>query len=131
MFREIMAIRTSQMMTSRSLICLLENQNGGNLQKTSFRPLLAQKLEHCRLDIHNEHNTFSSSYLVLEYNFLVESSTHMNLGLSLLLFGNKAFICDSCLFPQRRKIFGNDSCVGKIISENFYVTKCMAFGNIF
>jgi hypothetical protein len=34
MFREIMAIRTSQMMTSRSLICLLENQNGGKLQKT-------------------------------------------------------------------------------------------------
>jgi hypothetical protein len=33
MFREIMAIRTSQMMTSRSLICLLENQNGGKLQK--------------------------------------------------------------------------------------------------
>jgi hypothetical protein len=28
-----MAIRTSQMMTSRSLICLLENQNGGKLQK--------------------------------------------------------------------------------------------------
>jgi hypothetical protein len=34
MFREIMAIRTSQMMTSRLLICLLENQNGGKLQKT-------------------------------------------------------------------------------------------------
>jgi hypothetical protein len=33
MFREIMAIRTSQMMTSRSLLCLLENQNGGKLQK--------------------------------------------------------------------------------------------------
>jgi hypothetical protein len=33
MFREIMAIRTSQMMTSRSLIYLLENQNGGKLQK--------------------------------------------------------------------------------------------------
>jgi hypothetical protein len=33
MFREIMAIRTSQMMTSPSLICLLENQNGGKLQK--------------------------------------------------------------------------------------------------
>jgi hypothetical protein len=28
-----MAIMTSQMMTSRSLICLLENQNGGKLQK--------------------------------------------------------------------------------------------------
>jgi hypothetical protein len=36
MFREIMAIRTSQMMTSRSLICLLENQNGGKLQKNCF-----------------------------------------------------------------------------------------------
>jgi hypothetical protein len=36
MFREIMAIRTSQMMTSRSLICLLENQNGGKLQKICF-----------------------------------------------------------------------------------------------
>jgi hypothetical protein len=33
MFRELMAIMTSQMMTSRSLICLLENQNGGKLQK--------------------------------------------------------------------------------------------------
>jgi hypothetical protein len=33
MFREIIAIRTSQMMTSLSLICLLENQNGGKLQK--------------------------------------------------------------------------------------------------
>jgi hypothetical protein len=33
MFREIMAIRISQMMTLRSLICLLENQNGGELQK--------------------------------------------------------------------------------------------------
>jgi hypothetical protein len=33
MFREIMAIRTFQMMMSRSLICLLENQNGGKLQK--------------------------------------------------------------------------------------------------
>jgi hypothetical protein len=32
MFRELMAIMTSQMMTSRSLICLLENQNGGKLQ---------------------------------------------------------------------------------------------------
>jgi hypothetical protein len=30
-----MAIRTSQMMTSRSLIYLLENQNGGKLQKSS------------------------------------------------------------------------------------------------
>jgi hypothetical protein len=37
MFREIMAIRTSQMMTSRSLICLLENQNGGKLQKTYYK----------------------------------------------------------------------------------------------
>jgi hypothetical protein len=36
MFREIMAIRTSQMMTSRSLICLLENQNGGKLQKQFY-----------------------------------------------------------------------------------------------
>jgi hypothetical protein len=36
MFREIMAIRTSQMMTSRSLICLLENQIGGKLQKMTF-----------------------------------------------------------------------------------------------
>jgi hypothetical protein len=33
MFLELMAIRTSQMMTLRSLICLLENQNGGKLQK--------------------------------------------------------------------------------------------------
>jgi hypothetical protein len=37
MFREIMAIRTSQMMTLRSLICLLENQNGGKLQKRSLK----------------------------------------------------------------------------------------------
>jgi hypothetical protein len=37
MFREIMAIRTSQMMTSRSLICLLENQNGGKLQKGTLK----------------------------------------------------------------------------------------------
>jgi hypothetical protein len=37
MFREIMAIRTSQMMTSRSLICLLENQNGGKLEKEFYR----------------------------------------------------------------------------------------------
>jgi hypothetical protein len=37
MFREIMAIRTSQMMTLRSLICLLENQNGGKLQKLYYR----------------------------------------------------------------------------------------------
>jgi hypothetical protein len=36
MFREIKAIRTSQMMTSRSLICLLENQNGGKLQKIHY-----------------------------------------------------------------------------------------------
>jgi hypothetical protein len=36
MFREIMAIRTSQMMTSRLLICLLENQNGGKLQKQIY-----------------------------------------------------------------------------------------------
>jgi hypothetical protein len=27
------------MMTSRSLICLLENQNGGKLQKKNFKPL--------------------------------------------------------------------------------------------
>jgi hypothetical protein len=33
MFRELMAIQTSQMMTWRLLICLLENQNGGKLQK--------------------------------------------------------------------------------------------------
>jgi hypothetical protein len=37
MFREIMAIRTSQMMTSRSLICLLENQNGSKLQKSNLQ----------------------------------------------------------------------------------------------
>jgi hypothetical protein len=43
MFREIMIIRTSQMMTSRSLICLLENQNGGKLQKTFFE-LIAFKI---------------------------------------------------------------------------------------
>jgi hypothetical protein len=36
MFRETMAIRTSQMMTSRSFICLLENQNEGKLQKHIF-----------------------------------------------------------------------------------------------
>jgi hypothetical protein len=36
MFREIMAIRTPQMMTSRSLICLLENQNRGKLQKYHY-----------------------------------------------------------------------------------------------
>jgi hypothetical protein len=39
MFREIMAI-TSQMMTLRSLICLLENQNGGKLQKNNVNILL-------------------------------------------------------------------------------------------
>jgi hypothetical protein len=33
MFRELMATIKSQMMTSRSLICLLKNQNGGKLQK--------------------------------------------------------------------------------------------------
>jgi hypothetical protein len=37
MFREIMAIRTSQMMTSRSLIFLLEDENGGKLQKTYIK----------------------------------------------------------------------------------------------
>jgi hypothetical protein len=36
MFHEIRAIRTSQMMTSRSLICLLENQNGSKLQKYHY-----------------------------------------------------------------------------------------------
>jgi hypothetical protein len=36
MFRELMAIMTSQMMTSRSLICLLGNQNGGKLQKRYY-----------------------------------------------------------------------------------------------
>jgi hypothetical protein len=36
MFRELMAIITLQMMTSRSLICLLKNQNGGKLQKIVF-----------------------------------------------------------------------------------------------
>jgi hypothetical protein len=40
MFREIMAIRTFQMMTSRSLICLLENQNGGKLQKHTFNTVI-------------------------------------------------------------------------------------------
>jgi hypothetical protein len=34
-----MAIMTSQMMTSRSLICLLENQNGGKLQKVRYNNL--------------------------------------------------------------------------------------------
>jgi hypothetical protein len=43
MFREIMAIRTSQMMTSRSLICLLENQNGGKLQKALKATLKAAR----------------------------------------------------------------------------------------
>jgi hypothetical protein len=33
MFRELMAIMTSQMMTSRSLISLLKNQNEDKLQK--------------------------------------------------------------------------------------------------
>jgi hypothetical protein len=37
MFRELMAIMTSQMMTSRSLICLLKNQNGGKLQKKTLK----------------------------------------------------------------------------------------------
>jgi hypothetical protein len=36
MFRELIAIMASQMMTSRSLICLLENLNGGKLQKENF-----------------------------------------------------------------------------------------------
>jgi hypothetical protein len=36
MLRELMAIMTSQIMTSRSLICLLENQNGGKLQKINL-----------------------------------------------------------------------------------------------
>jgi hypothetical protein len=44
MFREIMAIRTSQMMTSRSLICLLENQNGGKLQKMSLTEIQKQTI---------------------------------------------------------------------------------------
>jgi hypothetical protein len=37
MFRELMAIIMTSQMTSRSLICLLENQNGGKLQKPTFR----------------------------------------------------------------------------------------------
>jgi hypothetical protein len=37
MFRELTAIMTSQLMMSRSLICLLENENGGKLY---FYPLL-------------------------------------------------------------------------------------------
>jgi hypothetical protein len=37
MFRELMAIMTSEMMTSRSLICLLENQNGGKLRKNYYK----------------------------------------------------------------------------------------------
>jgi hypothetical protein len=37
MFRELMAIMTSEMMTSRSLICLLENQNGGKLQNSILK----------------------------------------------------------------------------------------------
>jgi hypothetical protein len=39
MFREVMAIRTSQMTKSRSLIlvCLLENQNGCKLQKAHYK----------------------------------------------------------------------------------------------
>jgi hypothetical protein len=44
MFREIMAIKTSQMMTSRSLICLLENQNGGKLQKKLFLTRMREKM---------------------------------------------------------------------------------------
>jgi hypothetical protein len=36
MFRKLMAVVTSQMMTSHSLICLLENQNGGKLQKSPY-----------------------------------------------------------------------------------------------
>jgi hypothetical protein len=36
MFRELMAIMTSQMMTSRSVIYLLEYQNGGRLQKNNL-----------------------------------------------------------------------------------------------
>jgi hypothetical protein len=31
-----MSIMTSQMMTSRSLICLLENENGDELQKNNY-----------------------------------------------------------------------------------------------
>jgi hypothetical protein len=45
MFREIMAIRTSQMMTSRSLICLLENQNGDKLQKYILRDFMSRDLQ--------------------------------------------------------------------------------------
>jgi hypothetical protein len=41
MFREIMAIRTPQMMTSRSLICLLENQNRGKFETTRFETWLS------------------------------------------------------------------------------------------
>jgi hypothetical protein len=37
-----MAIMTSEMMTSRSLICLLENQNRGKLQKYKFPELYYQ-----------------------------------------------------------------------------------------
>jgi hypothetical protein len=31
------------MMTSRSLICLLQNQNGGKLQKKQFKILVLEK----------------------------------------------------------------------------------------
>jgi hypothetical protein len=43
MFRELMDIMTSEMMTSRSLICLLENQNGGKLQKHTYNLFQNQK----------------------------------------------------------------------------------------
>jgi protoporphyrinogen oxidase len=50
MFREIMAIRTSQMMTSRSLICLLENQYGGKLQKMSLTEIQKQTIAQRLID---------------------------------------------------------------------------------
>jgi hypothetical protein len=45
----MMTIRTSQMMTSRSLICLLENQNGGKLQKLL---IMNEKFYNCVKKLH-------------------------------------------------------------------------------
>jgi hypothetical protein len=115
MFRELMAIMTSEMVTSRSLVCLLENQNGGKLQKQLLSSVITIIIS----------VSFSNFLLILMNYFILYS--HYNYSLynlaQLPIFGTKLSsshfegdelvaktLCDASSMWRRNNISEHISC---------------------
>jgi hypothetical protein len=67
---EIMAIRTSQMMTSRSLISLLENQNGDKLQIYISKLFLVKCQE--KIEKYTRNNQAITSLLIITQKLFIK-----------------------------------------------------------